>query len=142
MELVRDLMFDCEERDWLRLIDSNRLEHLDDLRCDAGIVLFRAVDLVVSQLERHGQPVSADVAEPDLERLHHILGGNAIGFGWWKLLEGAGESAPSVVETLGERVEVVLERDPRRPRCIEVNCKTAPGLTKPNAHGCPALHDS
>ena len=84
VELLRDLVVECEERDRRRLVESDQVEQLDDVVGDAKVGLSCAADLIVTKLERHTQPVAPCEHEPDQERPHDVVVGHP---SWlWRVL--------------------------------------------------------
>lgn len=114
VELLRDLVFDGQQRDGLWCVEADRREQVHDFGSELEVVVFGAADLVVSEFKRDAQPVSPEVCEANLEGLHHVLLGHVVGLRRVELFECSGESAPSGLEVSAQFVEVVAECDSAR----------------------------
>jgi len=88
MELLRDLMVQCEYRNRCRRLEPRRFEQPDQVVGDPEVVTFGAPDLIVTEFERDRQPVPPSEREPDREWLHHVLNGDTVRGGGILLFDG------------------------------------------------------
>lgn len=109
MQLLGYLVLDQDQRNRRRLFEADGREDLEDVVGDPEIAVLGAADLVVAELELHHQPVPAQVGEPDLERLHDVVGRNVLDLARLEYADGSGEPAPAALEPVAQLLDVVVD---------------------------------
>jgi hypothetical protein len=92
-------------------VETEHVEHLDDVVGDAQLVGLRAADLVVAELEAHRQPTLTPVGESDVERQHDVVLGHSLRLRRIQLDDRARKPGPPLGELVAELGQVVPERD-------------------------------
>jgi hypothetical protein len=111
VQLLRDLVLDRHQRNRRRRFETDGREDLENVVGDPQIAVLGAADLVVAEFELDRQPVPALVGEPDLERLHHVVGGNVLDLPRFEHAHSSGEAAPAALELVAQSFDVVVDGD-------------------------------
>ena len=64
--------------------------------------------------------MAALVGEPNLERLHQVVGRDVLDLALFEHAYGCGEAAPAVREPIAKLLDVVIDAQLPRPRGVEV----------------------